>query len=134
MSDQSTESSEEAGSSINQAKQLREVPSRLDVAIWMFFVYLLLVWILITLVDIHATLNDQRDQDAQAYNDQYDLVYEQVEILYETQRILCDALNGTNYVEGDTNPTPTPTSTTIPTPIPGSQSPVVVAGAIEEYC
>lgn len=115
MSDQSTEPSEDTGSSIDQTKSQREMPSRIDMAIWMFFVYVLLVWILITLVNIHTTIVDQKDQDAQAYSDQYDMT----QTMYEIQEIICDALNGPDNGEGNMTPIkdnvpPIPTSTTIP--------------------
>lgn len=140
MSDQSTETSEET-----EANVTSEIDWHWHVR--MYFILVLLVMILLTLVDIHATLKDQKDQDAQAYidqNGQYDLVYEQVEILYETQRIICDALDGPNEQVGGTTPInteepsiPTTTTTQVPQPpsIPGEAPPHAPAvDPIEAYC
>lgn len=136
MSDQSTEQSEEVVAQ----------PSKID---WewhvrTYFVLVLLLLILFTLSDISNKLSEQIGQYEQPSTEQLDLAYEQVEILYETQQIICDALDGPNEQVSDTAPINTeqpsiPTTTTTPvTPppyIPGEAPPPTPAvGPIEAYC
>ena len=137
MSDQSTEPSEESVTT-----QIVEING-----VWnwrMFVLYALLALILATLMDIHDTLKDQKGQEVQPSVEELDLAYEQVEILYETQQIICDALDGPNEQVSDTAPINTeqpsiPTTTTTPvTPppyIPGEAPPPTPAvDPIEAYC
>lgn len=137
MSDQSTEPSEESVTT-----QIVEING-----VWnwrMFVLYALLALILATLMDIHDTLKDQKGQEVQPSVEELDLAYRQVEILYETQQIICDALDGPNEQVSGTTPInteqpsiPTTTTTTVTPPpyIPGEAPPPTPAvDPIEAYC
>lgn len=113
---------------------------------WRMFIlyYGILALILATLMDIHDTLKDQKNQDVQPGVEELDLGYRQAEILYEIQQIICDALDGPNEQVGGTTPINTeepsiPTTTTTPVPqppfIPGEAPPHAPAvDPIEAYC
>ncbi len=142
MSDQSTKLSEE------------DTTAQTAIIDWdwhvrMFFVYALLALILATLMDISDALTDQKNQDEQANVEELDLAYAQVEILYGTQQIICDVLDGPNEQVSGTTPTNTeepsiPTTTTTPAslslPTPGDlgyvppRPPTTAVDPIEAYC
>lgn len=134
MSDQSTEPSEEG-------TKAQSTNIDWDWHVRLFFVYAFLVMILFTLSDISNELSEQNNQQEQPSAEELDLAYRQVEILYETQQIICDALDGPNEQVSGTTPINTEepsisTTTTTPAPtIPGeSPSSAPAVDPIEAYC